>query len=93
MNDFISVMKENVDASLYPKVDALQKELHEIVKTIIAKGYPPDDIGVRTEEIPMDDPEEEMRGGMTIVFTCNVNGEYYDIPDDLNYEDFVKSLK
>lgn len=93
MNDFISVLRENVDPSLYPKVDALKKELAATVDVILSMGYPTDALGVRTEDIPMDDPEEEMRGGMTIVFTCKVDDEEYDVPDHLNYEDFVKSLK
>lgn len=92
MTNFIENLKKNVEPFLLPKVEELEQDLHFAMTNMQQAGYPLQDIGIRTEEIPMDDPEVEMRGGLTLIFTCKVEGEYYDIQDHLNYAEFVDAI-
>lgn len=92
MNSFIENLKKHVDPSLLPKVVELEQDLNFAITNMQQAGYPLQDIGIRTEEIPMDDPEVEMRGGLSLIFTCKVEGECYDIQDHLNYAEFVDAI-
>lgn len=83
---FQQVIDNTQDEALKQKAVDARKALQDHVDTLITLGYPAESLSCFTEEIPMDDPEEEMRGGMTIVFTCNGR----EIPLDATYEEFVK---
>jgi hypothetical protein len=83
---FQKIIDETSDEELKQKALDMRAAVHKHVDEILALGYPVESISCYTEEIPMDDPEEEMRGGLTIIFTCNGK----EIPLDTTYEEFVK---
>jgi len=83
---FQQVADETQDEALKQKAMEARKALQDHVDSLVALGYQYDSLSCFTEEIPMDDPEVEMRGGMTIIFTCNGK----EIPLDTTYEEFVK---
>lgn len=90
---FQQVIDETQDEALKQKAIEARKAIQAHVDAIVDLGYPPDSISCYTEEIPMDDPEVEMRGGMTIIFTCLVDDTEFDIPVDMRYEEFLAEIK
>lgn len=86
MDIFQQVIDSTEDEELKQKALDMRAAVQGHVDELLRLGYPLDKISCVTEDIPMDDPEEAYRGGMTIIFTCGGK----EIPMDTTYEQFVK---
>lgn len=90
MQDIENLLSANTDN---PDIEEIKALLGVAVEEILSRGYPDNLLGCYTEEIGDDDPEEMYRGGLTIIFTCLVDGVEVDIPIEASYEEFLAELK